>query len=58
MNQHAPSGIPSVPALVALIVATSLVITLVTFTFAHWLSLGLALLVSWWVVEAIKGTQS
>ena len=58
MSHHAPSGIPVLPAIVALIVATSLVITLVTFTFAHWLSLGLALLVSWWVVEAIKGIQS
>jgi hypothetical protein len=39
-------------------VGTSLAVTLVTFTFGHWLALGLALLVSWWVIEAIKGTQS
>jgi hypothetical protein len=46
------------PGLIALLVATSVVISLVTFTFAHWLALGLALLVSWWVIEVIKRTQS
>jgi len=58
MNYHAPPGIPGMPALIALLVATSLVITIVTFTFTHWIALGLALLVSWWVVEVIKGAQS
>ena len=58
MNRYAPPGIPGMPGLIALLVATSLVITVVTFTFTHWIALGLALLVSWWVIEAIKGTQS
>ncbi len=42
----------------ATFVVVSLVITIVTFTFAHWVALGLALLVSWWVIESFRGSQS
>jgi len=49
-----PGG-TGIAAIVAGCVVVSLLITIVTQTWVHWLPLGLALVVSYWAIAAING---
>lgn len=54
----APEPIPGIRGIMFIVVAcvvVSLLITIMTQTWTHWLPLGLALLVGWWSIEAING---
>jgi hypothetical protein len=53
-----PEPIPGTGGIIFLVtgsIVVSLLITIMTQTWAHWLALGLALLVAWWAIAAING---
>ena len=55
MNRpNPPPGFSGIVAIIAALIMASMVISALTKTYANWLALALALLVSVWAVEAIN----
>ena len=53
-----PESIPGARGIMSIVVGcvvVSLLITIMTQTWAHWLPLGLAFLVGYWAVAAVHG---